>query len=193
MSRKRPGGKDDPAGPTDGPTDGKATGNAEPTLLAIGEVASRTGLAVSAIRFYERNGLITAERASSGHRRFARSTLRRVSFILICQTLGYSLGEIARHLDSLPEGRTPTDQDWEEMAIRFRADVDGRIARLEQLRDRLDGCIGCGCLSLSRCAIYNPDDRAAELGDGPRFLLGNRASDVPAHDTRATGDGRSGD
>jgi len=147
-------------------------------MVPIGEVASRTGLAVSAVRFYEKIGLISAERAPSGHRRFPRSTMRRVSFILICQNLGYSLQEISEHLDGLPEGRTPTDEDWEAMATAFRADVDDRIDRLTTLRDRLDGCIGCGCLSLQRCAIYNPDDAAATLGDGPRFLLGDNSEDA---------------
>jgi MerR family redox-sensitive transcriptional activator SoxR len=147
-------------------------------LLSIGAIASRTGLAVSAVRFYEKNGLITAERSPAGHRRFARSTVRRVSFILVCQRLGYSLAEIADHLAGLPDGRTPTDADWEDLATRFRVDVDRRIEQLTELRDRLDGCIGCGCLSLERCAIYNPDDAAASLGDGPRYLLGNSASDV---------------
>lgn len=140
-------------------------------------MAARTGLAVSAIRFYENEGLLPAERAPSGHRRFPRSVIRRVSFIMICQRLGYSLTEIARHLESLPEGRTPTDQDWSELAAAFRSDLDQRIDRLTLLRDRLDGCIGCGCLSLERCAMYNPDDAAEALGPGPRYLLGD---DSPA-------------
>lgn len=148
-------------------------------LLPIGVVAERTGLAVSAVRFYEQQGLISAERAPSGHRRFPRSTIRRVSFVLACQRLGYALSEIAAHLDSLPDGRTPTDADWEELAARFRVDLDERIAGLVELRDRLDGCIGCGCLSLERCAIYNPADAAAGLGAGPRYLLGDSADDLP--------------
>lgn len=146
--------------------------------LSIGEVATRTGLAVSAIRFYEKTGLITAERTDSGHRRFARNTIRRVSFILICQNLGYSLHDISDHLHSLPQGRTPTDEDWEDMATRFRADVNSRIDQLIALRDNLDGCIGCGCLSLQRCAIYNPDDGAADLGMGPRYLMGDSSADL---------------
>lgn len=142
-------------------------------------VAERTGLAVSALRFYEQQGLITAVRAaSSGHRRFPRSTIRRVSFILACQRLGYSLAEIAGQLDGLPDARTPTDADWERLASRFRHDLEARIAGLIELRDRLDGCIGCGCLSLDRCAIYNPADAAAGLGHGPRYLLGNSFSDL---------------
>lgn len=147
-------------------------------LISIGAVAERTGLAVSAIRFYEKVGLVEAERAPSGHRRFPRSTIRRVSFILVCQRLGYSLTEIGEYLSGLPDGRTPTDSDWEQMAQTFRSDVDERIRQLTELRDRLDGCIGCGCLSLERCAIYNPDDGAASLGGGPRYLLGNSAGDV---------------
>ncbi|MEM9562103.1 MAG: redox-sensitive transcriptional activator SoxR [Actinomycetota bacterium] len=147
-------------------------------LLTIGAVAERTGLAVSAIRFYEQRGLIEAERAPSGHRRFTRATIRRVSFILACQRLGYSLGEIGERLAALPDGRTPTDADWERLAAGFRADLDARIRGLLDLRDRLDGCIGCGCLSLENCAIYNPDDAAAGLGTGPRYLLGNSADDL---------------
>ncbi len=141
-------------------------------------VAERTGLAVSAVRFYEQQGLITAERAPSGHRRFHRSTIRRISFVLACQRLGYSLGEIADQLAGLPGQRTPTDADWEQLAARFRVDLDRRIAGLVDLRDQLDGCIGCGCLSLERCAIYNPADAAAVLGPGPRYLLGDSSADV---------------
>ncbi len=147
-------------------------------LLSIGSVAARTGLAVSAVRFYENEGLLPAVRSPSGHRRFPRSVIRRLSFIMICQRLGYSLAEIAEHLAALPDGRTPTDEDWAALARRFRVDVDERIARLTVLRDRLDGCIGCGCLSLERCAMYNPDDAAAERGAGPRYLLGDDSADV---------------
>lgn len=147
-------------------------------LLPIGAVARRTGLAVSAIRFYEEAGLIVAERSAAGHRRFARSTIRRVSFVLACQRLGYTLAEIGRQLADLPDGRTPTDDDWEHLATRFRADLDERIRGLTELRDQLDGCIGCGCLSLERCSIYNPGDAAAGLGAGPRYLLGDSSDDV---------------
>lgn len=152
-------------------------------------VAERTGLAVSAVRFYEQQGLIVAERAPSGHRRFPRSTIRRVSFVLACQRLGYSLGEIGDQLASLPDRRTPTDADWERLAARFRHDLDQRIAGLVDLRDRLDGCIGCGCLSLERCAIYNPADAAATLGAGPRYLLGDSSADVAGREI-APGDSR---
>ncbi len=143
-------------------------------LLAIGAVAERTGLAISAVRFYEEIGLVSAERAPSGHRRFRRSTIRRLSFIRICQKLGYSLDEIRDRLDTLPNGRTPTEADWNAMAQSFRIEIDERISGLQQLRDKVDGCIGCGCLSLDRCAIWNAADTAAELGDGPRWLLGDQ-------------------
>lgn len=146
--------------------------------LTIGAVAERTGLAVSAVRFYADTGLIESERASSGHRRFPRSVIRRISFIRICQRLGYTLDEITAHLDRLPSGRTPDESDWAVLASEFSVDIDRRIAELTQLRDTLSSCIGCGCLSLARCAIWNPDDGAAQLGQGPRYLLGDSADDV---------------
>ncbi len=142
-------------------------------LLAIGALAERTGIAVSAIRFYETKGLVASERAPSGHRRFRKSTIRRLSFILISQRLGYSLDEIKAQLDRLPNGRTPTEKDWNRMAEGFAIDIDERIAGLQRLRDKLDGCIGCGCLSMAKCHMWNPDDTAAAYGDGPRYLLGN--------------------
>lgn len=145
----------------------------ESRTLAIGAVASRTGVAVSAIRFYEEQGLIEATRESSGHRRFERSTIRRISFIRICQQLGYALDEIRTQLNALPHGRTPNEQDWQRLAASFRSDIDARMAGLLQLKEKLDGCIGCGCLSLQRCALYNADDTAARLGQGPRYLLGD--------------------
>jgi len=146
--------------------------------MTIGAVAERTGLAVSAVRFYADEGLIASERASSGHRRFPRSVIRRISFIRICQKLGYSLEEITAQLATLPDGRTPNERDWERLASGFSSDIDQRIAELAKLRDTLSGCIGCGCLSLKHCTIWNPDDGAAALGDGPRYLLGNSSSDV---------------
>ncbi len=152
----------------------------EPAPLAIGAVATRTGVAVSAIRFYEEQGLIESTRASSGHRRFERSTIRRISFIRICQQLGYSLDEIKKQLEALPHGRTPDESDWQKLAASFRSDIDDRMAGLAQLKDKLDGCIGCGCLSLQRCALYNPDETAAGLGQGPRYLLGDDAANVGA-------------
>ncbi len=148
---------------------------ANDATLTIGAVADRTGLAVSAVRFYEAEGLITADRAPSGHRRFHRSVIRRLSFIRICQSLGYRLDEIAAQLGRLPAARTPTERDWQRLAAEFARDIDERIAGLQQLRERLDGCIGCGCLSLQRCAMYNPDDVARGLGSGPRYLLGDSA------------------
>lgn len=146
--------------------------------MTIGAVAERTGLAVSAVRFYADQGLIESARAASGHRRFPRSVIRRISFIRVCQRLGYSLEEITSQLATLPDGRTPNAQDWAELAAGFSSDIDQRIADLTQLRDTLSGCIGCGCLSLQHCLMWNPDDGAAALGDGPRFLLGNSSADV---------------
>ncbi len=142
-------------------------------LLSIGELARRTGLSVSAIRFYEARGLVTAIRTAGNQRRFLRADLRRVSFALIAQQLGLSLGEIAVELATLPQGRAPTRADWQAISRRIRGALQDRIAVLERTRDRLDGCIGCGCLSLDRCALYNPGDRAAEAGPGPRYLVGD--------------------
>ncbi|MEM8922264.1 MAG: redox-sensitive transcriptional activator SoxR [Actinomycetota bacterium] len=139
-------------------------------MLTIGEMAARTGLAVSAIRFYDERGLIRAERDGGGRRVFPRSTLRRLSFVLITQRLGYSLAEIGAALDDLPH-ESPSAEDWASLARRFRTDLDDRIEHLTRLRDRLDGCIGCGCLSLDACAIYNPDDQVAERGVGPRLVV----------------------
>lgn len=143
------------------------------TTLSIGEVAKRTGSAVSAIRYYEDEGLIQAERNSAGQRRFVRSQIRRISFILIAQELGFSLNDIRSQLERLPNGRAPTKRDWEKMSTHFRKELNLRIERLEGLRDKLDGCIGCGCLSLEACRLYNKDDRAARKGSGPRYLLGD--------------------
>jgi MerR family redox-sensitive transcriptional activator SoxR len=150
---------------------------APPPLLPIGELARRTGLSVSAIRFYEARGLVSAIRTGGNQRRFLRSDIRRLSFALVAQRLGLTLSEVEAELASLPNGRSPTQQDWQAISTRLRATLDARIAMLERTRDLLDGCIGCGCLSLDRCALYNPNDRAARAGPGPRFLLGDRASD----------------
>ena len=141
--------------------------------LTIGRVAERTGLAVSAIRFYEEIGLVAAERDGAGRRRFAPSDIRRLSFVLIAQQLGFSLQQIRDQLDSLPKKRTPTTADWARISRSFRTDIDTRIHALEMLREQLTGCIGCGCLSLKKCRLYNPDDRAGRLGAGPRYLLGD--------------------
>jgi MerR family redox-sensitive transcriptional activator SoxR len=150
---------------------------ASPTLLTIGELARRTGLSVSAIRFYEARGLVGAIRTSGNQRRFLRSDIRRLSFALIAQRLGLSLAEIEAEMATLPAGRAPTRADWQAISTRLRAALDSRIAMLAKTRDLLDGCIGCGCLSLDTCALYNPGDRAARAGSGPRFLLGDRPSD----------------
>jgi MerR family redox-sensitive transcriptional activator SoxR len=151
--------------------------------LTIGEVAGRTGVAASALRFYESRGLVESTRTSGAQRRYSREVIRRVSFIRAAQRVGLTLDEIADALDGLPAGRTPTRADWERLAHRWRPRLDERIAALETLRDQLASCIGCGCLSLDSCALYNPDDGAVRLGSGPRYLLGNRSSDVVAGDT----------
>ena len=145
-----------------------------PPLLTIGELARRTGLSVSAIRFYEARGLVGAIRTAGNQRRFLRSDIRRLSFALIAQRCGLTLAEIEAELARLPLGRAPTRGDWTAIGERLRATLDARIAMLEATRDRLDGCIGCGCLSLDTCALYNPGDRAARAGPGPRFLLGDK-------------------
>ncbi|MDQ4134341.1 MAG: redox-sensitive transcriptional activator SoxR [Actinomycetota bacterium] len=142
--------------------------------LSIGQVAERSGVAPSALRFYEREGLIRSERSSGGQRRYAREVLRRVSFIRIAQRVGLSLDEIRAAMASLPEGRTPTRADWERLSRSWRSQLDERITVLERLRDRLTSCIGCGCLSLKTCALTNADDAAATFGSGPRYLLGDR-------------------
>lgn len=146
--------------------------------LTIGEVADRVGLATSALRFYEQEGLITAERTGGGQRRFTADVIRRLSFIKASQAVGIPLREIGSVLDDLPEGRAPTRRDWEMAASCWRPRLEARITALTALRDRLDGCIGCGCLSLDTCALYNPDDAAAELGRGPRYLLGDSVEDL---------------
>jgi len=139
--------------------------------LTIGEVALRTGVATSALRFYEDNGLLRSERNESGHRRYHADALRRVSFIRTAQRVGLSLSEIAEALSSLPDERTPTARDWGRLSTAWRSRLDEQIALLTRLRDQLDECIGCGCLSLTSCGLWNPDDAAASLGTGPRYLL----------------------
>ena len=142
--------------------------------ISIGQLADRTGLSVSAIRFYETNRLVNAERNSGGQRRFRRSDIRRLSFVMAAQQLGFSISQIGEHLQGLPDQRTPTKADWERISKGFRTELDARITNLERLRDLLDGCIGCGCLSLKKCQLYNPGDRAARHGSGPRYLMGDR-------------------
>jgi MerR family redox-sensitive transcriptional activator SoxR len=149
-------------------------------LLSIGDLARRTGLSVSAIRFYEARGLLSPIRTTGNQRRFPRADIRRLSFAMIAQQLGLSLSEIQTELGTLPQGRSPTRADWAAISRRIRARLDRQIRFLEQTRDRLDGCIGCGCLSLDSCALYNSKDRAARAGPGPRFLLGNDPSEFAA-------------
>lgn len=141
--------------------------------LSIGALADRTGLAVSAIRYYEAQGLIKPWRNTGGQRRFQRSDLRRLSFVMIAQQFGFTLPEIREELDRLPGGRTPTKADWAKISAGFRASLDQKIDTLTRMRDSLEGCIGCGCLSLPKCALYNPADRAALKGQGPRYLMGD--------------------
>ncbi len=149
-------------------------------VISIGNLAARVGVSVSAIRFYEAKGLIEPFRNSGGQRRFLRSDIRRVSFILIAQQLGLTIEEIRAELAKLPNGRTPNAADWKRMSGHMRALLDTRIASLTRTRDLLDSCIGCGCLSLRKCALYNPQDRAASRGAGPRYVIGDRAADVLA-------------
>jgi MerR family transcriptional regulator, redox-sensitive transcriptional activator SoxR len=150
---------------------------ASPSTLSIGELARRTGLSVSAIRFYEARGLVRAVRTAGNQRRFMRADIRRLSFALIAQQLGLTLSEIEAELATLPHGQAPTLAEWRAIGARMRGVLADKIALLQRTQERLDGCIGCGCLSLDRCALYNPNDRAARAGPGPRFLLGDQASD----------------
>jgi MerR family transcriptional regulator, redox-sensitive transcriptional activator SoxR len=147
-------------------------------LLTIGEVAKRSGMAASALRYYEERGLIACEmRAGSGHRRYARAVLRRIAFIAFAQRIGLSLEEIGVELAKLPDGRIPTARDWSRLSQGWTAHIDQRIAELQRLREGLTRCIGCGCLSLEHCALVNRDDRAAKYGAGPRYWLAGRPSD----------------
>jgi MerR family transcriptional regulator, redox-sensitive transcriptional activator SoxR len=139
--------------------------------LTIGALSERAGVAASALRFYEAEGLIHATRTEGGQRRYTRDTLRRVSFIRVAQQVGLRLDEIRVALESLPEHRTPTAKDWERLSTSWRPRLDAQIALLERLRDRLGGCIGCGCLSLRFCKLLNPDDQAGQRGPGPRHIL----------------------
>ncbi|MDE3086928.1 MAG: redox-sensitive transcriptional activator SoxR [Acidobacteriota bacterium] len=159
-------------------------------LLSVGEVAERAGLAASAVRFYEAQGLIAARRAESGHRRFRRDVLRRLAFVRVAQRVGLSLEEIAEALSGLPEDRAPTKAEWARLSRGWRARLDERIALLEGLRDGLSSCIGCGCLSLRTCALSNPGDWAATLGPGPRYLLGDASGPAPAGTERKKRTGR---
>jgi len=141
--------------------------------LSIGALAGRTGLAVSAIRYYESQGLLSPWRNAGGQRRFQKADIRRLSFVMIAQQFGFTLPEIRTLMQQLPDRRTPTPGDWEMIGRRFRDRLDARIETLQKLRDNLDGCIGCGCLSLPKCALYNAGDRAKAKGTGPRYLMGD--------------------
>ncbi len=142
-------------------------------LLTIGEVSRRSGVASSALRFYEDRGLVTSTRSGSGHRRYPRTVLRRIAFIVFAQRIGLTLGEIAVELGKLPENRVPTRRDWSRLSESWDSRIDERIAELERLKAGLTECIGCGCLSLDRCQLANPGDRVAASGPGPRYWLGS--------------------
>jgi len=144
------------------------------TVLTISEVARRSGVAASALRFYEEKGMITSERAGSGHRRYPRAVLRRIAFIVFAQRIGMTLDEIATELAKLPEGRVPEGSDWDKLSRAWKNRVEERIAELQRLRAGLTECIGCGCLSLDRCKFANPGDRVASLGSGPRYWVSDR-------------------
>ncbi len=143
----------------------------ETELWSIGEVSGRTGVAHSALRYYESEGLIHADRTDGGQRRYPREVVRRVSFIRVAQQVGLSLEEIREALATLPDNRTPNQHDWHRLSTSWRPRIDAQIGVLERLRDRLDGCIGCGCLSLKVCRLVNPGDEAAARGPGPRYVL----------------------
>jgi len=145
--------------------------------LSIGAVAERTGLSVSAIRHYEAEGLIHPWRNAGGQRRFERADIRRLSFLIVAQQMGFSLARIRTELDKLPRTRAPNKGEWSRVARVFQKDLDARITELRAMRDTLGGCIGCGCLSLDVCRLYNHKDKAAQGGAGPRYLLGDRSSD----------------
>jgi len=141
-------------------------------MLTITEVSRRSGVASSALRFYEERGLIASERAGSGHRRYPRSVLRRIAFIVFAQKIGLSLDEIGAELAKLPSGRVPKSRDWAKLSATWTKRIDERIAELQRLRDGLTACIGCGCLSIDRCTLSNPADRVGRAGPGPRFWMG---------------------
>ncbi len=146
------------------------------TLLTISEASKRSGVAASALRFYEQQGLIRSERAGSGHRRYPRAVLRRIAFIVFAQRIGLTLDEIGAELAKLPPDHVPTRDDWSRLSSGWSARIDERIAELKRLKVGLTECIGCGCLSLDRCQLANPEDRAARFGPGPRYWVGDRPS-----------------
>jgi MerR family redox-sensitive transcriptional activator SoxR len=143
-------------------------------LLTIGEVAARSGVATSALRFYEDRGLISSERTGAKHRRYGRPVIRRIAFIVFAQKVGLTLEEIRRELDRLPADRVPKRRDWSKLSASWSTRIDERIAELERLKAGLTECIGCGCLSLDRCKLANPDDRAGRLGPGPRYWIADQ-------------------
>lgn len=149
-----------------------------PAWITIGELAKRAGVAASALRYYEEAGLLRSARTAGGQRQYPREVLRRVAFIRVAQTVGLSLDEIRATLATLPQQRTPTKADWERLSRSWQPLLDARIAMLTALRNQLTSCIGCGCLSLKSCALYNPNDAANKRGTGPRYLLGDRPRDV---------------
>jgi len=138
--------------------------------LSVGELAARSGVAVSAIHFYETKGLLTSWRNAANQRRYPREALRRVSIVKVAQRLGIPLASIKTALDALPKGRTPTDKDWRRLSARWQAELDERILKLTRLRDQLTGCIGCGCLSMKQCPLRNPADELAAQGPGPQLI-----------------------
>jgi MerR family transcriptional regulator, redox-sensitive transcriptional activator SoxR len=154
------------------PRSGRAAGGPG-VRLTIGEISRRTGVAPSALRFYEERGLIESERDASGYRQYPRAAIRRVAFIVFAQRVGLTLEEIARELGKLPENRIPTRQDWARLSTGWTERIDGRIAELQRLREGLTDCIGCGCLSLDRCRLANPADRADRYGPGARYWMGD--------------------
>jgi MerR family redox-sensitive transcriptional activator SoxR len=147
-------------------------------LLTIGDFAARSGVAQSALRYYEKEGLIRSARTGGNQRRYQRSELRRVAFIRIAQQVGVSLEEIREALAALPENRTPTRADWTRLSARWRRRLDDKIMLMERLRDQLTGCIGCGCLSMQRCTLFNPGDRLAATGTGARILVSGEEHDL---------------
>ena len=155
-------------------------------MLTIGQLAERTGVATSALRFYEERGLIHAARNDAGHRRYPRATARRVAFVVFAQRIGLTLDEIRAELDKLPADRVPTSDDWSRLSTTWQTRIEERIAELERLRRSLTSCIGCGCLSLETCAVLNPEDRLARNGPGPRYWLGDDRVEVAPGSTTAT-------
>ena len=142
-------------------------------MMTIQQVSRRSGVASSALRYYEERGLLSSERAASGHRRYPRRVLRRIAFIVFAQKIGLTLDEIGQALARLPVDHAPTRQDWAQLSTSWSTRIDERIAELERLRDGLNECIGCGCLSIDRCRFANPEDRAGDKGSGPRFWIGD--------------------